>query len=598
MKSSLDLGLIGNCHIAALLNERADMVWSCFPRLDGDPVFNALLQNEATEGVLNGVWQLELVDCVSSNQNYVENTAILTTQLADQHGGVIEIIDFAPRFVTFDRIFNPMMLVRLVRRVTGSPRLKVRIRPTHSYGAYTPQLTFGSNHIRYVMPELTLRLTTDASITAVTDETAFFIEDNLTFVFGPDETVAESVSDMGRRFLAETTKDWLQWVRYLNIPFEWQDEVIRAAITLKLNAYDDTGAIVAAVTTSIPEAKNSGRNWDYRFCWLRDGYFTVDAFNRLGDTPTMENYLQFIINVAASGEPTCHLQPVYSIAGRANLTEREVTSLDGYRGMGPVRSGNQAWEQVQHDVYGSAILAATHIFYDRRLVRRGDVTLFRRLEALGEASLRVYDQPDAGLWELRGSKHIHTFSSVMCWAACDRLSRIATQLELSDRAAWWRSQADVIRGVIETRGWSEKRQSYVASFDGESLDASMLLLHELGFVAATDPRFLATIKAIESELKRGEFIFRYIEADDFGTPENAFVVCTFWYIHALAATGRRDEARRLFQHMLAQRNRLGLLSEDVDPQTGEHWGNFPQTYSMVGIITAAIRLSISWSKAV
>lgn len=596
MSNSLDLGLIGNCNIAALVNDRADIVWSCFPRLDGDPVFNTLLQSEAAEPC-SGLWQIELLDCVRSEQRYLDNTAILRTRLDDRHGNAVEVMDFAPRFNAFGRMFNPMMLVRSLRRIAGSPRVRVRVRPAHSYGAGTPQVTFGSHHVRYVLPELALRLTTDASITAVLEETPFFVQEPLTFVFGPDETIAETVSDLGLRFLAETASHWRQWVRYLSIPFEWQDEVIRAAITLKLNAYDDTGAIVAAVTTSIPEAKNSGRNWDYRYCWLRDGYFTVEALNRLGDTPTMERYLQFIVNIAAGVESNT-LQPVYSVAGKADLTEHVIPSLAGYRGMGPVRSGNQAYQQVQHDVYGSAVLAATHVFFDRRLNRVGDETLFHRLEVLGEAAMQVYNKPDAGLWELRGAVRVHTFSSVMCWAACDRLARIATRLQLHDRAVTWQSKAQLIRSAIMAHGWNEQRQSFVASFDGESLDASMLLLHELGFLAADDPRFIATIKAIESELKRGEFIFRYVETDDFGAPENAFVVCTFWYIYALAAVGRKDEARALFQHMLAQRNRLGMLPEHIDQHTGEHWGNYPQTYSMVGIITSAIRLSIAWDEAV
>jgi hypothetical protein len=246
----------------------------------------------------------------------------------------------------------------------------------------------------------------------------------VTLLLGADETVHEAAGEVGRRFLDETTQYWHEWVRFLGIPFEWQEAVIRAAITLKLNAYDDTGAIIAAMTTSIPEAAGSSRNWDYRYCWLRDGYFVVNALNRLGATRSMERYLAYIINVAANAGDM-PLQPVYGIDGRAELEEREVAALAGYRGMGPVRIGNLAYRQVQHDVYGSAILAATHIFFDQRLTRRGDEALFRRLEALGEQARRCYDQPDAGLWELRGSARVHTFSAVMCWAACDRLARIA-----------------------------------------------------------------------------------------------------------------------------------------------------------------------------
>ena len=252
---------------------------------------------------------------------------------------------------------------------------------------------------------------------------------------------------------------------------------------------------------------------------------------------------------------------------------------------------------MQHDVYGAAIPAATHVFFDRRLVRRGDEVLFRRLEALGERAAQLFDQPDAGLWELRGAARVHTFSSLKCWAGCDRLARIAAHLGLTERAAYWRSQATRIHQFICERCWNGEKGSFVAAVDGTTLDASLLRLNEMGFLPADDPRFAGTVRAIERELRRGDFIFRYVEADDFGEPENAFLVCTFWYINALAALGRRDEARALFEHVLACRNRHGLLAEHIDPRTGEQWGNFVQTYSMVGLIGAAIRLSVRWDQA-
>ena len=303
-----------------------------------------------------------------------------------------------------------MTLVRRIRRLRGSPRLPLRLRPACGDGAGRPERTWGSHHIRYVAPELTLRLTTDASLTAILEETPFFLEDSVTLLLGPDETLHEGAGEVGRRFLEETTQYWRDWVRALAIPFEWQEAVIRAAITLKLNAFDDTGAIVAAMTTSIPEAAGSGRNWDYRYCWLRDGYFVVNALNRLGATRTMERYLAYIVNIAAVPPAGRCSRYTASTAAR-ELDERDVSLARGYRGMGPVRVGNQAYRQVQHDVYGSAILAATHIFFDQRLTRRGDEALFRRLEPLGEQAVRCYDQPDAGLWELRGSARVHTFSA-------------------------------------------------------------------------------------------------------------------------------------------------------------------------------------------
>nr|MDP2192593.1 glycoside hydrolase family 15 protein [Rhodoferax sp.] len=589
---TLDLALIGNCSIGALVDAQANITWGSFPRFDGDPMFCTLLK----ESDDYGFFAVELADCERTEQHYLENTAILVTRLYDRQGGAIEVTDFAPRFGQHGRTFRPMMLVRRIRRLGGSPRVTLRLRPACDDGASRPAMTWGSNHIRYVAPALTLRLTTDASLTAIMQETSFFLEDTVTLLLGADETVNEATGEVGRRFLEETTQYWREWVRNLAIPFEWQAAVIRAAITLKLNAYDDTGAIVAAMTTSIPEAAGSSRNWDYRYCWLRDGYFVVNALNQLGATGTMERYLAYIVNIAAhaAGGP---LQPVYGIDGRAELDERELASLAGYRGMGPVRIGNLAYRQVQHDVYGSAILAATHIFFDQRLTRRGDEALFRRLEPLGEQARRCHDQPDAGLWELRGSARVHTFSAVMCWVACDRLAKIALRLGLAERAGYWQDHSQQIHETISRRAWNEKRRAFASTFEGEAMDASLLLLVEIGFLDVGDPRFASTVHAVEKDLRHGDFIFRYVEKDDFGEPENAFLVCTFWYVNALATLDRRAEARELFEKLLACRNRHGLLAEHIDLRSGEQWGNFVQTYSMVGLINAAIRLSIRWDQA-
>jgi len=596
--ASLDLALIGNGTIGALVDPEGEIAWACFPRFDGDPMFCSLLKPRRGSGQRTdiGFFAIELLDRVKTEQHYLHNTPIVVTRMTDSAGGTIEISDFAPRFEHHGRIFCPMTLVRRVKRIAGHPRIRVRARPAQSYGQPLAATTSGSNHIRYVGNALVLRLTSDAPITAILEENPLFVDDAITFVLGPDETLQDRVADVGARFLAETTAYWRDWVRSLAIPFEWQDAVIRAAITLKLNVFEDTGAIIAAVTTSIPEAADSSRNWDYRFCWLRDAYFVVNALNRLGATQTMERYLGFIRNVVAEGAEG-RLDPVYTVTGHRLPPERVVESLPGYRGIGPVRVGNQAAEQSQHDVYGSSILAATHVFYDRRLVRQGDESLFRRLEPLGELAFRSFDQPDAGLWELRGSTRVHTFSAVMCWVGCERLGRIAKQLGLEDRATYWCQRAGELHEEISRRAWNEKLGTFVATFDGDTLDASLLQLNELFFVADDDPRFVATVRAIGKQLKRGDFVFRYTTPDDFGTPANAFLVCSFWYINALAAIGDRDEARRMFEDILACRNQHGLLAEHIDPKTREQWGNFVQTYSMVGLISSAIRLSQRWDQA-
>lgn len=590
--STLDLGVIGNGSFGALIDSTARLTWCCLPAFDSDPTFCSLLDPTAHDG---GYYAVELDGCVESHQRYEENTAVLVTLLRDGNGGAVEIHDFAPRFKQFDRVYHPVMLLRRIRPLAGSPRVRIRLRPLKAWGAQVPERTFGSNHIRFLLDGWALRLTTDAPIALVKDEHAFVLDADIHLILGPDESLAQGVPAFFREQLEKTCEYWREWVRYLSIPVEWQDAVIRAAITLKLCQYEDSGAIVAAMTTSIPEHADSGRNWDYRYCWLRDATFVVRALNRLGATRSMEQYIRYMINIAAGRN---ELAPVYGIHYQPGLDERLVDSLQGYRGMGPVRAGNDAWRQVQHDVYGGVVLAASQSFYDLRLHSRGDVAAFERLVPIGLAAVRNWNQPDAGLWEYRGRARVHTYSSVMCWVACDRLSRIAAHLGLSSEMAVWRDHADTIREAVLKRAWSEKRQAFVEAAEDHRLDASALLFADLGFVAADDPRFVATVEAIGRALCRGTTVFRYDEPDDFGHPATAFNVCTFWYIDALASIGRVEEAREWFEAMLARRNPLGLLSEDIDPATSEAWGNYPQTYSLVGLINSAVRLSRRWEDVV
>jgi len=592
LEHDLDLAIVGNCHWGGLVDRQGRLVWGCFPRFDGDPLFCSLLGGE--QEMDRGCFEIELLDFAESEQHYEGNSAVLVTTLRDRLGNALRIKDFAPRFRKHGRIYRPTMLVRVLEPLQGNPRIRIRLTPAANYAAGIAEVTSGTNHIRYITPNLTLRLTTDAPVGYVREQTPFVLEESCRLILGPDETLSDSVEQVAGDFHERTLDYWMEWSRSLSIPFEWQEAVIRAAITLKLCSFEETGAIVAALTTSIPEAPGTQRNWDYRYCWPRDAYFVVHALNRLGATRTMEGYLSYLTNIAAGSDG--RLQPVYGIGLESQLHERTEPGLPGYRGIGPVRVGNQAWEHTQNDVYGSVVLAATQAFFDRRLRNPGGEELFQRLEQVAEQARKCWDQPDAGLWELRNSSHVHTFSAVMCWAACDRLGKIAAQIGRQDRASAWRREADAMRAGILERAWNEEQQSFADRFEGSGVDASLLLLHELGFLPATDPRFVSTVEAIGRELRRGEYLFRYRE-DDFGSPKTAFNICTFWYIEALDAIGRREEARALFENMLEQRTSLGLLSEDLDPETQELWGNFPQTYSMVGLINCAMRLSKRWDEA-
>ncbi len=594
--ASLNLALIGNCQVSALIDAAGSVVWCCMPRFDSTPVFDALVH--APEGRAgDGVFSVEIEDFARSEQAYDPGTAIVRTRLFDTQGQSIELVDFAPRFITRDRPYRPAQLVRRIRPLTGHPRVRIRVRPRGDWGRAQPATTSGSHHLRYLLPELTLRLTTNAPLTYVTDGSWFVLHKAVSLLLGPDETLDDGIEETARRFEEQTALYWRHWTHRLALPLEWQDAVIRAAITLKLCQFEETGAIVAAMTTSIPEAPNSGRNWDYRYCWIRDAFFVIRALNSLSEVGTMESYLNWLYNVIRSA-PDGHVQPLYGIGRESSLPESMVDGVFGYRGMGPVRVGNQAYEHFQHDVYGSVVLGAAQAFHDQRLFRQADASDFQALESMGEQAWRLHEQPDAGIWELRTRARIHTSSALMCWAACDRLAHVATRLSLPERATLWRERARTIRIKILERSWNSERQAFVESFEGQDLDASVLLMGEVGFLNPQDARFISTVKALESTLCDGYFMRRYEGRDDFGLPETSFNVCTFWHIDALARTGRRAEAREYFEAMLARRNPLGLLSEDLAPATGELWGNFPQTYSMVGIIHSAVRLSAPWDSVV
>lgn len=588
--STLELGIIGNGTVAALVDSSATVQWMCLPRLDGEPVFNTLLGGE-------GRFAIALADQVSAEQVYERNTAVLETILTAADGSAIKITDFAPRFVDRGRVFRPTSIVRRITPLKGMPRITVYLRAQTGHGERAIIRRRGVSHIRFPNEEFDFRVTTDAPVSYIMDEREFVLDGEINFILGPDESLSDSAAAIATDWLQRTRHNWQQWSRRLATPPEWQEAVIRAAITLKLCVYEETGGIVAALTTSIPEHEGSERNWDYRYCWLRDAYFTVTALNRLSAVGTLEHYLGYLRNTVALTKGG-HIQPVYGVALEDDLTEEIADRLPGYRGMGPVRIGNQAAEHIQHDVYGHVVLGAAQAFFDDRLLAKAGELEFEHFEQVGARAYQVYNTPDAGIWEFRGIAHVHTSSAIMCWAACDRLAKIAEALGRDDRAKHWHSCADEIRTTILDLAWNESRNAFTGAFGREDLDASVLLMAEIGFIDPMDPRYIATVERIDEELRVGNHVYRYRIEDDFGKPKTAFTACTFWHIDALARIGRIDEARDMFEAVLATRTKLGLLSEDVQTETSELWGNFPQTYSMVGIINAAARLSKNWDQLV
>ncbi len=595
MKPNLDLWPIGNCQVSALIDRTGRFVWACAPKVDGDPLFASLLDGrDPRSDDAVGLWAIDLEDCASVEQHYITNTPILVTRMTDSNGSAVEITDFCPRFERLGRMYRPVAFARIVRPVAGSPRIRVRLRPTRNWGDPAVLTTAGSNHIRYLLDGMQLRLSTNAPVGLLQDEACFRVEKPLHFFLGPDESFAGNLATSVEEMLGYTTYHWQNWARGLATPFEWQDVVIRSAITLKLCQHEETGAIVAALTTSIPEHADSGRNWDYRYCWIRDAYYTVQALNRVGALDVLEGYLAYLRNIVDQAKGG-HIQPLYGVQGESVLLESEAPRLAGYRGMGPVRVGNLAYEQVQHDAYGQIVLSNVQAFFDQRLFRMAGREDFEALARVGERAVELFDKPDAGLWELRTRQSVHTYSAAMCWAACDRLANAAERLGMESERGVWQERADRMRAAIEEAAWRPDTNRMSATFSGDDLDASLIQLLDLRFMSPDDEKFRGTLAAVEQGLRRGSHMLRYATEDDFGLPETAFNVCTFWLIEALHFTGRDHDARQLFQEMLERRTAAGLLSEDIDPVTGELWGNYPQTYSLVGMINCAVLLSKPWS---
>lgn len=595
--SQLDFGIIGNCQISALVDRSGRVVWCCLPRFDAPSVFGALLDQEN-----GGSWSIEPAPFSSSSkkweirQHYMRNTNVLVTIYNWEQEIKFEILDFAPRFQKGDIYYKPPQIVRIVRPIQGIPRIVVRCNPKFKYGNETPKTINISSDIIYESRYQTLHLSTDAPLSYLMNESPFELKETKHFVLSYGVPFNGTLKFDLEEQLERTISYWRGWTKQCVIPFEFQNEVIRSALTLKLHIYEDTGAIIAATTTSIPEGPGPGRTWDYRYCWLRDAYFVVTALNKLGQFDEMEHFIRYLQNICSS-EASGILQPVYGIDGTKELVEHELPWLRGFKGYGPVRVGNAAYKMDQHDVYGEMVLAITPTFFDKRLDRTDQDQALSNVRQLIDQAIVNFDLPDSGIWEFRGSKQHSVFSKLMNWAAVDRGVRIAGHIGRHDLVADWSSIREKMREGIEKSGWNEAAGYYTQNFGGDSPDAANLLLPAINFLSYRDEKLKKTVDSYERLLRAGRGVYRYRTSDDFGVPRTTFTICSFWMADALWGVGRKAEARELFSSVIHHANHLGLLSEDMDPESGELWGNFPQTYSHVGLINTAMRISQSWDDA-
>jgi len=582
-----DLGLIGNCQFSALVERTGDVVWCCLPRFDSEPIFGALLDDAN-----GGRFGVRPLDGTAGEQRYVENTNVLETTFRT-HDGSFRIVDFAPRFLQYGRVFHPTQLLRLVEPIEGTPHVRVECDPRTGWSKSRPAPLHGSNHVRFDNFAAPVRLTTDVPLSYL-EGTPFALTErrHLALTWGPP--IEEDLPALCERFLGETVRYWQRWVKHCNIPPLYQREVIRSALALKLHCFEDTGAIVAAMTTSIPEAPGSGRTWDYRYCWLRDAYYVLGALRRLGHFEERESFTQYLLNIAG-GAPGLKLSPLYRVDGTSDLEERILEDWPGYGGEGPVRVGNAAALHVQNDIFGEMVMALAPIFLDERFTAERSGAAFDLLDRLAKKAVSVAGTPDAGIWEYRIEWMPQTFSSLMSWAAADRMSRIHWGPNDAGMREEFRASAARIREEILGKAWNAELGAFVGTYGGESLDAALLQMATLRLLPAEDPRLRDTIDVLWKRLSQDGWLFRYRLDDGFGRPTVAFIICTFWLVEALAAVGRVEESRAVMNHVHSALSPLGLLSEDYETSNLRMWGNFPQAYSHAGLIQAAFATSPRWA---
>jgi alpha,alpha-trehalase len=574
----LNHGAIGNGRVLGLVNPDTSIDWLCVPRFDSPSIFARLLDEQK-----GGSFAFE-ADGLRTLMAYSRNTNVLRTE-AETADGRFEVYDFAPRIPAGLSVEAPLEIHRLVRPLAGTPRLRVRFAPAPDYARVRPEyVPIGAGlEIRGGPSRLFLRSNIPPDY--IESGFPFRVDRPLYFVLSCGRPTEVDTTASVERALELTIAGWRQWAKSCALPTFAPDSVLRSALCLKLHAFSDTGAIIAAATTSIPESLDSVRTWDYRFCWLRDAAFVVEALRRLSHFAEGEAFVRFLRDVADAGP----LQPLYGIGGERNLVEELLPHLSGFEGVGPVRVGNAAFTQNQHDLMGELILCLETILTDPRVVYedRSVMTLVERLvtEAISLSALE-----DTGLWEYRTMPRHYTFSKVMCWVAAHRGAQLADTFGLPERAREWSLWADQKRQHILTRAYNEELGYFTQALDGTFPDASNLLLPTLGIVDPTDPRFVSTVRAYERILVDNGLMLRYRHPDDFGETTSAFSICSFWWVEALAMMGEVDSAIGLFHRLLGHANPLGLFSEDIDPKTGRLLGNFPQAYTHVGLIHAAITI--------
>lgn len=584
---NLYYGIIGNCQSAALVSKTGSIEWCCLPKFDAPSVFAKILDEK-----IGGEFGFEVDDSYNITQYYLEDTAILITRFSNGLDA-FEVHDFMPRYYIADKKYHkPPEVIRSIKYCSGKPCFKVIYNPALEYAKGTTTSYLKDDFIVSINDGDTydtLFLYSSLDYQSVLEGAEITISEDHFLWFGYNEKLVIPDAKEVQLEYERTKVYWLNWMERTNRFEEYNDYISRSAMTLKLLSYDKTGAVLAAATTSLPETIGEVRNWDYRFCWIRDASMVIKVMTQLGHKNISKRYLNFIIDLMPDKDEK--LQIMYGIGGEKKLTELKLDHLSGYNGSKPVRIGNAAYKQKQNDIYGILM----DVIYQLLHNYRSDVDYREELWTITKGIIWVvghhWQEPDKGIWEFREQDQHFTFSKVLCWTAVDKAIKVADLLGETSKLERWKTLEKAIRADIMQHAWNEEVQAFTQAYGSKDLDASVLLMESYGFIDARNPKYVSTVKAIERELCYEGLLYRYKNQDDFGLPSSSFTICTFWFINSLYKIGEEERAKEMFDELLSYGNHLGLFSEDIDFKTKRLLGNFPQAYSHLALIETAINLS-------
>lgn len=585
--NNLNYGVIGNCRSAALISEKGSIEWCCLPDFDSPSVFAKLL-----DSAKGGYFSVTVEDYYKISQKYLIGTNVLCTEYKSDEG-TFEVIDFMPRYKLADNsYFAPAEIYRYIKYISGAPRFRVNYYPAMNYAREEVSNIAEDNCIKTysrLNPLDCLYLYTSLNFSDVLGSKEITLTEHRFLLLSYNQKLIKI--DIERVYLEfqRTKVYWLNWTNHSKRYEKYNDQIKRSLLVLKLMSYQPTGAILAALTTSIPETLGKVRNWDYRYCWLRDASMSIDTLLKLGHFNSAQRFLIYLKGIIKSKSDS--FQIMYGIRGERDLTEIDLPHLDGYENSKPVRVGNAAFYQKQNDVFGY-VLNVIQQYYE---IFPGTLDEIEDMwEIVRNISLTVvthWEKPDKGIWEIRNEEKHFVFSKVMSWVAMDRAAKIADLLNKRSYRDVWRGISNDIKEDVLKHGWNEKHQTFTQAYHHSAIDASLLLMAEYGFISADDIRYQKTVMAVKKALYHNGLVYRYINPDDFGKPESSFTICTFWLIQALFRIGQEDEAKNIFENLLACGNHLGLYSEDIDFKSKRLLGNFPQAYSHLALINTATMFS-------